>query len=110
MSKILPILTYAALAWLGFCTKGTLNQMEAVLRKAVRLDYYSTDKPSLDTLLDNLDKNLFQSIISNPNHCLGYLLPPKRSYHYNLRDRGHNYVLPKKDDRNFMIRCLFKLL
>ena len=56
---------------------------------------------------------LFPSIEHNTNHVLRELLPPQTSKFYGLRPRPHNsiaYVLPKKDDRNYIPRHLYNCL
>ena len=52
---------------------------------------------------------LWKSITDNSNHCLFDLLPPERTRQ--LRNRGHNYILPRiRTERfksSFINRCLF---
>jgi len=110
ISKVLSLLTYASPAWWGFAGKGSRDQLEGVVRKAIKFNYYSITKPTLCELVENLDRGLFICISNNKNHCLHYLLPPVRSTVHNLRKRGHNYRLQKKDDRNFISRCLYKYI
>lgn len=109
-SKVLSVLSYATPAWWGFASKGGKDQLEAVVRKAVKFNYYNIAKPTLCETVENQELRLFNCITQNSHHCLHYLLPPVRPTSHNLRKRGHNYLLPKKDGRNFMNRCLFKYL
>jgi hypothetical protein len=109
-SKVLSKLTYASPAWWGFISEEAKCQLEAFIRKACRFNYYSPSKPSFHQLVATLESNLFHSITTNPHHCLHPLLPPLKTSHYNLRNRGHNYSLPTKDDRNFMNRLLYRLM
>ena len=109
-SKVLPKLTYASCAWWGFITEGARNQLEGFLRKAIRFNYYSTSQPTFSQFVDDQESNLYHSITTNPHHCLHYLLPPLKTNHYNVRKRGHGYELPVKDNRNFIIRALYRFV
>jgi hypothetical protein len=51
---------------------------------------------------------LFKAATSDQYHVLHGLLPATRSQGHNLRPRAHNYVLPAKDDRNFIPRMLYR--
>ena len=57
---------------------------------------------------DRADKNLFKAVRTNSRHVLHDLLPASTSHEHYLRPRAHNFVLPEKDDRNFINRMLFK--
>ena len=109
-SKILSKLLYASPAWRGFISQSIYNQIEAFLRKATKFNFYADASSDLASILDKLDQNLFESITNNPNHCLYYLLPPKKVKNYDLRKRGHDYNLPLKDEKIFINRCLFKYI
>jgi len=58
-SKILSNFTYACGAWWGFTSEGAKNQIEALLRKAGRFNYYSSYKPTFSQLVNKLELNLF---------------------------------------------------
>jgi hypothetical protein len=104
LSKIL----YAAPAWTGYLNVNLWNRLEAFISKSKRFGYCSEDLPSLKTLCSISDDKLFTSITSNPRHVLYSQLPDTKVITYNLRTRVHNYVLPDKDERNFLSRMLFK--
>ena len=59
------------------------------------------------TLCNTADCCLFRHVLSNPAHVLRPYMPPQRTSAYALRKRSHNYVLPRKDGRNFLNRMLF---
>jgi len=109
-SKVLSELTYGSPAWWGFISENTKAQLEAFIRKSMKFNYYPSAGPPFSHIVDKLENNLFVSIASNPNHCLHPLLPPLKVCKYDLRKRGHNYSLPKKDERNFIVRTLYKLV
>jgi len=108
--KVLAKLLYAVQAWWGFISKGAIHQMDAFLKRATRFGYYREDEPTMTEHIDKLDFNLFTSVITNPSHSLHKLLPPRKTTTYNLRSRGHSYILPVKDNRNFFNRCLYKFI
>src|SRR6218665_3896646 len=67
------------------------------------MGFVQTNSPTvaaLDTLL--------RSIISNLNHVLSGLMPAIVTRSYNLRPHPHSYVLPEKDELNFIPRALYK--
>ena len=69
---------------------------------------YSTDKPSITQIVQEIDENLFNSIRYNPSHLLHQLLPRRNESSYSLRSRPHNFELSHiHDDRNFIERMLF---
>jgi len=48
-------------------------------------------------------------MLYNEHHILKQLLPDETNHQYHLRQRRHNICLTvKTDDRNFVIRQLFK--
>ena len=54
------------------------------------------------------DERLFQQIRNNKDHVLHQLIPNIKTHDHNLRKKTHNFILPAKDDGNFIIRLLFK--
>lgn len=109
-SKLLSKLTYASPAWWGFISAASNDQLEAFIRKAQKFNYYSKTQPCFSQMVDKIESDLFRRIEMDPHHCLHPLLPPLKSSNYGLRKRGHSYMLPTKDDRNFVSRLLYKLL
>ena len=88
--------------------QSSIDQLQAFVRKAIKFQYANPDTNLLD-VMDKQDNRLFESVISNPQHCLFPLLPSARHTTYNLRKMGHGFTLPNvKDTRNFINRCLFK--
>ena len=110
VSKILSKLTYASPAWWGFASAASRDQLEAVLRKARKFNYYSSNQANFSEIAQTHDYKLFRSIIEDPHHSLHPLLPPLKQTIYNLRHRGHDYSLPGKDDRNFINRAKFAFI
>ena len=55
------------------------------------------------------DDNLFRKMLYYEHHVLKQLLPGKTNHQHHLRQHRHNLCLTvKTDDRNFVIRQLFK--
>ena len=88
-----------------------LTRIDKFLKRAARLGY-TTRSVSIKDVIKDRDMKLWKSIIINPNHCLYDLLPPKRTR--TLRDRGHNFILPRvsteRFKRVFVNRCLFNFV
>ena len=66
----------------------------------------------MSTVIEEKDKNLFNSITCDPMHPLNDLLPPVKTR--TLRNRGHQHILPKvkteRFKRCFANRCLFNFV
>ena len=110
-ATIISKLSYASQFWWGFLSSNDRERLEAFLRKASRCNFYSGSL-SFKEIAQSADKNLFKSIISNPQHVLYQLLPPvKKSNSYELRPRAHNFTLPLKLNtliaKNFLTRMLY---
>ena len=86
-------ITYASPSWRGFIKAEETAHLKAILFKARRYGYLSTDFPTLDDLLDASDESLFTSTRYNRQHILHQLLPPPKQTCYNLRPRGHGLNL-----------------
>ena len=100
---------YASPAWWGFATASDKQRIEAFVRRGVLLGLYQADDPTPAELSADSDDNLFECILSNSHHVLNHLLPDKINHEHNLRDRRHNRSLcVKADEKNFLIRQLFK--
>ena len=109
-SKIISKLVYASPSWWGFISASSKHQLEAFVNRVIKFGFYPPNHISLAQIIEVQESNLFRSIVDNSNHCLHYLLPPKRQVKYDLRKRGHDFALPPKDDRNFIDRSLYKYI
>src|SRR6218665_3289927 len=98
---------YAALAWWGFAGEGDHHRMERLVTRLHQSGYLPPDFPDLATLVENVDTKLFNSIRHNIlRHYLRDKPVPVRS----LRAKAHNFVLPHKDNRNFVSKALYEAL
>ena len=107
---IVSKISYAASSWCGFLSQLQIAKLQSILNKAVR--WGLATEQSVMSIFQNSDTRLFNSILSNREHVLHYLLPPVKETPYNLRaSTSHGRLLPKKDtlmERNFLIRMLYK--
>ena len=101
-------LMYASPAWWGFASEGGRDRVEAFIRKTKRFGYLPPTAPCASELSDRADETLFNATRSDIHHVLHDLLPTTTSHEHFLLPRAHNFVLPDKDDRNFVNRMLFK--
>ena len=109
-TTVIPKLLYASSSWWGFTTAQVKDRIEALIRRATKFGYYSSGKPDALSIHTMADMRLLTAITTQPNHCLKPLMPPERVTNYNLRPRGHNFILPKKDNRNFVNRILYQVI
>ena len=88
-------LRYASPAWYGFTSAEDRERIEVFLRKSKRAGYCASGAQSFAAMCDDADAALFESIVSNTQHVLYQLLPPRVQRHYDLRPRSHDYELPR---------------
>src|SRR6218665_569296 len=77
-------------------------KIKRLYNRLKRMGYLPADAPGILALVDQAEASLFRSIPLNPAHVLRHLLPPTVQHANGLRPRPHNYVLPPKDDKNFI--------
>ena len=110
-SLFISILTYASSAWWGFLQVSELNQLESIVKKAIKWGLLPYNQPTLRNIFELHDKKLFKTILSNKYHALHHLLPPTKILHMTLRPRKHDLVLPQSytslQKINFINRMLF---
>jgi len=97
---------YASPAWWEFAGQ----RLERLVARLRRMGYLPTDFPSVETLAEEADRNLFKTISQCPSHVLRHLLTDKPTSSRSLRVRAHNFVLPPKDNRNFLSRALYNAI
>src|SRR6218665_3918031 len=83
-------------------------RVDRLVCRLKRRGFLSAETPDVATLVSEAENRLFQAIIVDPNHVLRkHFLDIKHS-NYNLRPRAHQFMLPLKDDRNFIPRLLLR--
>ena len=105
-------------AWWGFTTSADRQRIDAVLRRAVRSDLWTSagtsDAQTFEDLCNSIDDVLFTKVRTFSNHILHTLLPPPStaSQNYSLRHRSHSFQLPVRSthlsDCHFITRMLYK--
>src|SRR6218665_1689727 len=94
----------------GVCGRGGPPALERLVARLWHMGYLSMDFPSVETLTVEADRNLFKSISQCPSHILWHLLTDKPTSSRYLRVRAHDFVLPPKDNRNFLSRVLYNAI
>jgi len=101
-SVVLAKILYASRAWWGFANSSDKDRLEAFLRRCTQLQLYRQCDPTLNQLVEDMEDNLFTSVINNDKHVLSHILPDPNNHTYNLRPRRHELTLAIKGDaRNF---------
>jgi len=65
-------------AFSGYLIESDVNSLQAVINKALKLGYLSSI-PDLRSLISRTDRQLFNKLNTNAQHCLVPLLPPERN-------------------------------
>jgi len=110
-ATLFSVMTYASPAWIGFASTEDQKRLQASITRAHRWGL-STSPVPLQTLCDKADNTLFSKLVTFGGHVLHSMLPDQQNIAYNLRPRGHSYVLPGTSQslkRNFLHRMLYKL-
>src|SRR6218665_3909635 len=103
-------LLYAFPAWWGFTSAADRSKLERLLARLRRAGYLPADHPSFENLAMIADQRLYRSIVRNSYHVLRRFFLEKAPTGHNLRPRAHNFVLPIKDNNNFVPRILYNEL
>ena len=102
---------YASPVWWGFIDAGSRNEIEAVIRRLIRLNYLPSEFGLFEEMCRKADTALFSAVLTDSTHVLNHLLPPVKDVGYNLRPRTHDRCLPGRlsslQKKNFLNRLLF---
>ena len=106
-------LLYASPAWYGFTSAADRLRLEAFIKKSKKMKLYAENGAKFDDLCQMADDAFFHKVISNSNHTLFHLLPPRTAHNYDLRPRRHNHLIPPVSSalnhQNFIPRLLLKI-
>jgi len=106
---VLAKILYASPAWWGFTSAAGRQRIEAFVPSRCSARSLPDKRPLTQLIFADNDDNLFRKILYNEDHLLKQLLPDETNHQYHLRQRRHNLCLTvKTDDRNYVIRQLFK--
>jgi hypothetical protein len=107
-SLIMPTLCFSVEVWGCAYENKYLEQVDSFLRHAYRFGCIR-HPITINDVVNERDLKLWNKILSKPGNPLNKLLPPKRTRC--LRERRHNYILPKvrteRFKRVFINRRLF---
>src|SRR6218665_1505630 len=99
-------LLYASPAWWGFSPAADRSKLERLVARHRCGGYLPADHPSFENLAMIADQRFYRSIIHNPYHVLRRFFLENAPTGHNLLPRAHNFVLPIKDNNNFVSRIL----
>ena len=75
------------------------------------MGYLPGDSPAVShEMVREAEDKLLSAVTSNQFHVMRRLFPPTIERKYSLRPRKHDFVLPPKDDKNFIPRVLYSSL
>ena len=69
-------MVYASPVWWGFIDAGSRNEIEAVIRRLIRLNYLPSQFGVFEELCRKADKAIFSDVWNDSIHVLNNLLPP----------------------------------
>ena len=79
-----------------------LSKIDKFCKRALKYDY-AKERLFISDVIQIRDQQLWKKITATDTHCLTDLLPNKRTYQ-SLRQRGHDYMLPRIRTQRFK-RC-----
>ena len=110
VATTLAKLLYCSPAWWGFTIACDRDAIEGFLRRCQRFGYCSASCPCFAELCNKADNKLFKQILTNTDHVLRYLLPPRYETFYDLRPRRHDramqMLVSRHHDANYTLRML----
>jgi len=84
----------------------------AFIRRCIRTGFCSSDLADFHDLYISSNENLFNKILTYPNHILRTFFPPPTAQNYSLGNTPHNRQLPGRTSRitdcNFTGRMLYR--
>src|SRR6218665_1687477 len=98
------------LAWWSFARASDRTRVERFLQRTIRMGYLPPALPDAAVLVAETETRLLASVVLRPDHVLRQLSPPVIIRRPGLRPCPHNFVLPDKDDCNFIPRILYRTL
>ena len=92
----------------GFASVSDRTLVERILQRTIRMGYLPPALPDAAVLVAEAETRLLASIVLRPHPRP--LFPPVIIRRPGLCPRPHDFVLPDKDDCNFIPRILFRTL
>jgi len=100
---------YASPSWWGLTNEYDRTRLEWFYNRLKQLEYIPGNALNIIGLVAQGDERLFGYIEEIQNMYFTIYSLNRSSGHYDLRPRPHEYVLPQKNDNNFVEWYLFKL-
>jgi hypothetical protein len=111
-SLVVSRVSYCVSAWGGILNAEQTGKINALFKRARRYGF-TEHTYDFNGIIESADEELFCGM-QREEHCLHNILPPIRHGFCELRNRGHNFVLPlcKYDiyKKSFLPRSLYKFL
>ena len=111
LNSVYQAVVIAKFCLVGFYELYDRQRIEAFVRRGIRCGFSCSANKTIQQLVEESDQSLFKRVLNDNYHVLNGLLPDKRRYCYNLRDRAHNrelHITSRLLDCNFLTRLLFK--
>ena len=89
-ATIIPRITYAALAWIGFCSEADKQRLYKIIQRGCKLGYIQKIEVNLEDIIFQRESRLFKYILDNSYHVFHTLMLPEKLSNYSLRARSHN--------------------
>src|SRR6218665_474158 len=107
-ATILNRILYAGPAWWGYADEADRTRMGRFMQRLLKAGLTSTADADIDASISSAELKLLNRVQSNDFHVLRPLFPPLAQHKYSLRRMVHSFMLPCKDDKNFISRVLVK--
>ena len=105
-SLIMSVFTYAIEVWACAYGGKYVSKIDKFCKRAWKYGY-AKELIFISDVIQISDKQLWKKITATDTHCSTGLLPNKRT-HQSLRQRGHNYMLPRIRTERFK-RCFVNI-
>jgi len=90
----------------GLCQAVDKGRIQRFLEQMFKSGFLTEQDTDIESQMTAADANLLRAVVRNERHVLRHLFPSEKPRIYDLRPRAHNFILPLKDDSNFISRAL----
>src|SRR6218665_3361735 len=95
---------YAGPAWWGYANAADKGRIQRFLERMFKSGFLTEQDTDIESQMTAADYNLLRAVVRNERHVLRHLFQSEKPRIYDLRPRAHNFILPVKDDSNFVPR------
>src|SRR6218665_1914862 len=100
---------YVGPAWWGYANASDKGRIQRFLDRMYKSGFLTEQDTDIESQVTAADNNLLRTVDRNERRVLRRLFPSEKPRIYDLRPRARNFILPLKDDSNFIPRVLFGL-